>query len=343
MDDKHREILRRQQLNLRRDLEVMKLLPKLHSVLDTDDEEEVKAEATRRKKVDKLLNILPKKGPKAFDVFVKGLQEIQPFLAAPLLRYSGKEEMKTCCRKHSFKLKDKAHTVTKDRQQKETMESRVQFLETTVKRLEKELSIEKSQKEDLLEETARLNKMCDEMKEDIRIVKKILEERTRPVEILSDSSDNALSESTCEDRTPCYSRQGEFIVVDRIPNVLDREKCLEGPENFSFPDTATSPERLNEFKFEGNQTCLRCGHRLEEEHYPQNKIHQLELKIKILENEKRHKEMEIAKLREENERLKACEPFGAQVNKLEQHVDNFSRELENINRKLVNAARRNSF
>ena len=89
MDDKHRKILRRQRPNLQRDLEVMKLLPRLHSELDTDDEEEVKAEPTRRKKVGKLLIILAKKGPKAFDVFVKGLQEIQPFLAAPLLRYSG--------------------------------------------------------------------------------------------------------------------------------------------------------------------------------------------------------------------------------------------------------------
>ena len=89
MDDKHRKILRRQRPNLRRDLEVKKLLPKLHSVLDTDDEEEVKAEPTRLKKVDKLLIILPKKGPEGFQVFVKGLQEIQPFLASPLLRYSG--------------------------------------------------------------------------------------------------------------------------------------------------------------------------------------------------------------------------------------------------------------
>ena len=82
---------------------------------------------------------------------------------------------------------------------------------------------------------------------------------------------------------------------------------------------------------------------MDEEIYPQNKIHRLELKIKILENEKKHREMEITELREDNERLKACEPFGAHVNKLEQHVDNFSRELENINRKLVNAARRDSF
>ena len=79
-----------------------------------------------------------------------------------------------------------------------------------------------------------------------------------------------------------------------------------------------------------NQTCSRCGHRLEEELYPQNKIHQLELKIKILENEKRHREIEITELRAENERLKACEPFEAHVNKLDQHIDNFSRELEDI-------------
>ena len=89
MDDKHRDILRRKWSNLRRDLEVTNLLPYLVEVLSPEDEEEVKAEATRPKMVDKLLNVLPKKGPNAFDVFVKGLQEIQPFLAAPLLRYSG--------------------------------------------------------------------------------------------------------------------------------------------------------------------------------------------------------------------------------------------------------------
>ena len=97
-----------------------------------------------------------------------------------------------------------------------------------------------------------MNKLCDEMKEDIRIVKKMLKKRREPVEILSDSSDTgALNESTCEEKTPCCSRQEEFIVVDKIPNALEREKRLEGPENFSFPDTATSPEGLNEFKFEG--------------------------------------------------------------------------------------------
>ena len=154
------------------------------------------------------------------------------------------------CRKHGSKLKEKAHTVKKDRQQKEIMESRLQFLETTVKRLEEELSVEKRQKKELVENTARLNKMCDEMKEDIRLVKKMLKERKEAVEILSDSSENALSETTCEERSLCYSRQGESIVVDRIPNSLEREKSFERPEEFSFPETAT-PAGLNEFEFEG--------------------------------------------------------------------------------------------
>ena len=167
----------------------------------------------------------------------------------------GKEEMRTefnSCRKHSCKLKDKVHAVTKDQQQKQIMDSRFQLLETRIKRLEEELSIEKSQKKELVENTERLNKMYDEMKEDIRIVKKMIEERKEPVEILSDSrSDKVLNESACEETTHCYSRLEEFIVADRIPNALEREESLERPENFSFPDTATSPEGLNEFKFEG--------------------------------------------------------------------------------------------
>ena len=123
------------------------------------------------------------------------------------------------------------------------------MLETTIKRLEEELSIEKSQKKELVENTLRLNKVCDEMKKDIFIVKKILEERTEPVEILSGSSDNVLNKSTCEERMRCYSLQEEFIVVDSIPSIFEREKNVEKKDNSRCPDTAT-PEGLNEFKFE---------------------------------------------------------------------------------------------
>ena len=39
--------------------------------------------------------------------------------------------------------------------------------------------------------------------------------------------------------------------------------------------------------------------------------------------------MEITELKETNERLRECDPFGAHVDKLEQHIDNVSKELEN--------------
>ena len=89
MNDRHRDILRRHWSTLRRDLEPMKLLPYLVNVLDVTDEQEVKVKATREDRIDKLLEILLRRGPAAFDDFVKALQEVQPFLAAPLVQESG--------------------------------------------------------------------------------------------------------------------------------------------------------------------------------------------------------------------------------------------------------------
>ena len=90
MDDKHREILRRNWSTLRRDLEPVKLLPHLVNVLDVTDEQEIKVRATREDASDKLLEILPRRGLKAFEDFVKALQEVQPHLASPLVQQSGK-------------------------------------------------------------------------------------------------------------------------------------------------------------------------------------------------------------------------------------------------------------
>ena len=89
MDDEHRDILRRHWSSLRRDLEPIKLLPYLVNILDVTDEQEVKVKATREDRIDKLLEILPRRGPKAFDEFVKALQEVQPFLASPMIQEAG--------------------------------------------------------------------------------------------------------------------------------------------------------------------------------------------------------------------------------------------------------------
>ena len=84
----------------------MKLLPYLVSVLGITDEQEVKVKATREDMIDKLLEILPRRGPKAFDDFVKALQEVQPFLAAPLVQESGQynETVFLHCNKISFMI-----------------------------------------------------------------------------------------------------------------------------------------------------------------------------------------------------------------------------------------------
>ncbi|KAJ7363131.1 hypothetical protein OS493_011406, partial [Desmophyllum pertusum] len=63
MNDKHRDILRRNWASIRDDLEIEELLPHLVDVLGPADQEKVQAEATRREKIDKLFDIIPRKGP----------------------------------------------------------------------------------------------------------------------------------------------------------------------------------------------------------------------------------------------------------------------------------------
>lgn len=60
--------------------------------LDTftaDDEEDIKSICSRSGKVERLLDILPKKGEGAFECFVRALEKKSPFLAKPLLQESG--------------------------------------------------------------------------------------------------------------------------------------------------------------------------------------------------------------------------------------------------------------
>ena len=83
MGDKHQDILRRSWPTLRTDLEPIKLLPYLVDVLDPTEEEEIKASSrkTREDAADKLLEILPRKGQRAFDVFERALKKLLPHVA----------------------------------------------------------------------------------------------------------------------------------------------------------------------------------------------------------------------------------------------------------------------
>lgn len=81
MDDTHRDILRRNRSPLSRDLEPTKILSRLVDVLDEQDEEKIMAKETRTEASYALLDMLPKRGPKAFGVFKEALRDKQPHLA----------------------------------------------------------------------------------------------------------------------------------------------------------------------------------------------------------------------------------------------------------------------
>lgn len=92
MEEKHREILRRHQSNIRMDLEPKNILAKLVEILNPKDEGEIKAQQTREERCDTLLEILPRKGPNAFIIFVEALKGEAPHLASDLIEAGNKEE-----------------------------------------------------------------------------------------------------------------------------------------------------------------------------------------------------------------------------------------------------------
>lgn len=81
MDEKCRNIIRTRRVELARDMEPRQLILYMADVLTPIDEEEIKAVPTRWAQCEKLLDILPRRGDKAFDSFVNALKKIQPFLA----------------------------------------------------------------------------------------------------------------------------------------------------------------------------------------------------------------------------------------------------------------------
>ena len=76
MEKKHRDILRRKRVQLVDDLEPKQLLNYLlqEEALTDNDAETIKVEPTRSSQAEKLLDILPRRGPKAFGVFCDALE-----------------------------------------------------------------------------------------------------------------------------------------------------------------------------------------------------------------------------------------------------------------------------
>ena len=92
MEERRRTILRDYRSKIVKDLEPNNILPDLGSVLTVNDDEEIKAQSTRPRRCEKLLEILPRKGPNAFKVFVEALKEEVPHLASDLIHAGNKAD-----------------------------------------------------------------------------------------------------------------------------------------------------------------------------------------------------------------------------------------------------------
>ena len=83
MEDKHRILLKENRRDLARDLDVDTAVSYLYSrsILSENDRDEILALKIQLAKSEKLLDVLPKRGPEAFDAFVQFLDENQSFLS----------------------------------------------------------------------------------------------------------------------------------------------------------------------------------------------------------------------------------------------------------------------
>ena len=87
LSDERRRILRRIKRDLVRDMDADQVLLQMAAgdVFNATEEEKIKAKPTRSGKNEQLLEILPTKGAKAYEIFKEALQEDYPHLANIIL------------------------------------------------------------------------------------------------------------------------------------------------------------------------------------------------------------------------------------------------------------------
>lgn len=96
MQDSEREALRKNRQALLKDLEAKRIASRLFSkaIFSDEDKDEVNSKETKNEQGEALLDILPRKGPKAFNTFCDILHEVSPHLES-LLRPIQEEGMPT--------------------------------------------------------------------------------------------------------------------------------------------------------------------------------------------------------------------------------------------------------
>ena len=87
MDAEYRNILRNCRKELVKDMEPNKVLRQMVDphLFTTEDEHEVKAEKTRHERCEKFLDMLVRKGARAYEIFKETIKEVHPHLANVVL------------------------------------------------------------------------------------------------------------------------------------------------------------------------------------------------------------------------------------------------------------------
>lgn len=89
MISEHRDILRKIYVDFSVNMQADQILPKMKDVFNDVDEDDINAERTERKRAEKMLDILPRKGEGAFTKFIEALRVVQPYLADHLAELAG--------------------------------------------------------------------------------------------------------------------------------------------------------------------------------------------------------------------------------------------------------------
>lgn len=89
MDPRHKDLLRKHRLHLSDQLLIGDTIVHFlyqENILSEDQVEEVQSQTTNRKRTLRLLDILPSRGPRAFDLFLRSLEEEFVWIKDQLLR-----------------------------------------------------------------------------------------------------------------------------------------------------------------------------------------------------------------------------------------------------------------
>ena len=86
MSNDQKEFLRKKREYLKDNLAVDNVWPNMTHVLNKNDEDLIRAEPTRQRKVVKLLDLLPLRGSEAFHAFLKATYKAQKWLGESLAK-----------------------------------------------------------------------------------------------------------------------------------------------------------------------------------------------------------------------------------------------------------------